>query len=89
MTFGQRGAEEGGGGGGGAGDFLGWALSDDTTAGGAGLGADLQNPIGGFEHVEVVLDDDDAVAAVDELLEHAEESLHIVAMEPGRRFVQQ
>jgi len=65
------------------------ALGDDLAAGGAGLGTDLQNPVGGFEHVEVVLDDDDAVPAVDELLEHAEEALHVVAVKSGRRFVQQ
>jgi hypothetical protein len=89
VTPGQGGAEEGGGGGIGAGDLLGRAFGDDAAAGGAGLGADLQNPVGGFEHVEVVLDDDDAVAAVDKLLQHGEEPLHVVAMQAGRRFVQQ
>jgi hypothetical protein len=88
VTFGQRIAEERGGGGGGSGDLLGRAFGDDTATGGASLGANLQNPVGGFEHVEIMLDDDDAVPPVDELLEHAEKAFHIVAMQPGRRLVQ-
>ena len=39
------------------------------------------------QHVHLVLDDDEAVALIDELLEHIKESPSIVAVEARRRFV--
>ena len=70
------------------GDVLRRAFGHDAAALGAGLGADLENPVGGFEHVEVVLDDDHAVAALDELLQHVEQAPHVVPVQPGGGFVQ-
>jgi hypothetical protein len=68
---------------------LGRALGDDAAAVGAGFGADLDDPVGGFEDVEVVLDHDDAVTAVDEGVEDGEEALDVVAVEAGGGFVEQ
>jgi hypothetical protein len=47
------------------------------------------NPVGGFEDVEVVLDDDHAVAAVDEGLEDAEQAFDVVAVQAGGGLVEQ
>ena len=41
--------------------------------------AQLDDPIGRPQHVHLVLDDDEAVALIDELLEHIKESPSIVA----------
>jgi len=89
MTLGEGGAEEGRGGGGGGGHGLGRAGGDDAAAGGAGLGPDFEEPVGGFEHVEVVLDDDEAVAAIHDLLQDGEQALHVVAVQSGGGFVQE
>src|SRR5204863_9909219 len=40
-----------------AGDLLGGAGGDDLAAGGAALGAEVDDPVGGLDDVEVVLDD--------------------------------
>ncbi len=64
-------------------------LGHDAAAGGAGFRADLENPVGGLEHVEVVLDDDDAVAAFDQRVEHAEQAFHVMAVESGGRLIKQ
>ena len=70
------------------GDDLGWAFGDDFAAVRAGVGTDFNQPVGGFEDVEVVLDDDDAVAAIDEGLQDTEEAFDVVAVEAGRGLVQ-
>ena len=46
----------------GAGDGLGRALGDDAAAALAALGAQVNDPVGGLDDVEVVLDDDQGVA---------------------------
>jgi hypothetical protein len=45
-----------------------------TAAAVAALGAEVDDPVGAFNDVEVVLDDEDGVAAVDEALEDDEEA---------------
>ena len=47
-------------------DLLGRAGRDDLAAGRAALGAEVDDPVGGLDDVEVVLDDEHGVAAVDE-----------------------
>ncbi len=64
----QRLGEERGGGGAGPSRLLGSALGNDQAAGGARLGADLDDPVGGGEHVHVVLNHDHAVSAVHQRL---------------------
>ena len=71
-----------------AGDLLRRAFGDDAAAAVAAFGAEVDDPVGGFDHVEVVLDDDDRVAAVGEALEHAEQLLDVGEVEPGGRFVE-
>ena len=85
----QRRAQKRRGGRVGAGDVLRRAFGDDAAALGAGPGPDLKNPVGGLEHVEVVLDDDHAVAAPDELLQHVEQAFHIVLVEAGGGLIEQ
>src|SRR5215204_4489196 len=48
------------------GHLLGSAGGDDLAPAFSPLGAEVDEPVGGLDHVEVVLDDDDGVAGVDE-----------------------
>jgi hypothetical protein len=48
-------------------------LSDDAAAAVAAFGAEVEDPVGGLHHVEVVLDDHDGVALVGEFVEHLQE----------------
>ena len=70
-------------------DLLRRAAGDDVAAFGAGFGAEVDDPVGRFDHVEVVFDDDDRVAVVDEAVEHVEQLGEVVEMQAGGRFVEQ
>ena len=71
-----------------AGDLLGRALGDDPAAAVAALGPEVDDPVGGLDDVEVVLDDEDRVAAVDQAMEDLEQLLDVGEVEPGRRLVE-
>src|SRR2546425_8881969 len=71
-----------------AGGRLGRALGDDLAAGLAALGTKVDHPVRGLDDVEVVLDDDNGVAGVDEAMEYLEEALDIREMQPRGRLVE-
>ncbi len=71
-----------------AGDFLGGAGGDDLAAGGAAFGAQVDDPVGGLDDVEVVLDDDQRAAAVDELAEGDQELADVVEVQAGGGLVE-
>jgi hypothetical protein len=58
------------------------------AAGFAGVGAEVEDPVGGFDDLEVVFDDDEAVAGVDEALESFEEDFYVFEVEAGGGFVE-
>lgn len=65
-----------------------WCAGDDEVAAVvAAAGSDVDDPVGAFHHVEVVLDYEYAVAAVDERCEGVEELCDVVRVEAGGRFV--
>ena len=68
LTIAERRAEERRSGGGGVGEILRGAGEHNLAALGTGFGSDFENPVGGFKHVEIMLDYDNAVAAVDDAL---------------------
>ena len=70
------------------GDVLGRALGDDRAAAGAALGAHVDDPVGGLDHVEVVLDDEHRVARVDQPAEHAEQLADVLEVQAGGRLVE-
>ena len=70
------------------GDLLRRALGDDVAAAVAALGAEVDDVVGVEHDVEVVLDDDDRVAAVDEALQHGEQVAHVLEAEAGGRLVE-
>ena len=59
------------------------------AAGIAALGTQVDDPIGGADHVEVVLDDEERVPGLDQPPEGAQQFGDIVEMQAGRRLVEQ
>ncbi len=70
------------------GDLLGRALGDDQATAGAALGAHVHEPVGGLDHVEVVLDDDDRVALVDQAGEDLQQLADVLEVQTGGRLVE-
>ena len=55
----------------------------------ARLGAQVDDPVGRLDHVEVVLDDDDRVAEIDQPVQHVEQLADVVEVQAGRRLVEE
>src|SRR3954452_9113442 len=70
------------------GDLLRRAGGHDLAALLAALGPEVDDAVGGLDHVEVVLDHDDRVALVDQPLEHREQRLHVGEVEAGGGLVE-
>ena len=54
----------------------------------AALGAEVDDPVGLLDHVEVVLDHEHRVARVHQPLQHLEQLLDVGEVEAGRRLVE-
>ena len=54
----------------------------------AALGAHVDEPVGGLDHVQVVLDDDDGVAGVAQLQQHPEQQVYVGKVQAGGGLVQ-
>src|SRR6266446_10259644 len=72
----------------GAGDEFGRALGDDAAAALAAFRAEVDDPVGLFDDVEMVLDDEHGVAKTNQALENVEELTNVVEVQAGRRFIQ-
>ena len=73
----------------GVGDEIGRGpLEDDRPAVVARAGTDVDDPVGVRHDGLVVLDDDDAVARLDEPVEQGEHVLDVGEVQPGRRLIQ-
>src|SRR5580704_770513 len=64
------------------------ARRDDLAALIAALGPQVDEPVGGFDDVEIVLDDDERRAGVEQLAECGEKFGDVVEMEAGGRLVE-
>ena len=58
------------------------------AAPGAAFGAHVDQPVGGFDHVQVVLDHDDGVAGVAQLVQHLEQQFDVGKVQAGGGLVQ-
>ncbi len=67
---------------------LGGAGGNDLPAAIAAFGTDVDDPIGGFDHIEVMLDDDDRIALIDQFVQHFQKFAHILKVQARRGFVQ-
>ena len=70
-------------------DLLGRALGYDAAAFFSAFGAEIEDPVGVADDVQVVLDDDDRVSEIGETVQNVEQLAHIVEMQSGGRLVQQ
>ena len=59
------------------------------AAGIAALGAQVDDPVGGADDVEVVLDDDQRMAGVEQLAQRAHQLGDVVEVQAGGRLVEQ
>ncbi len=69
-------------------DFFGPALGDDEAAIFSAFGAEVDDPVGITNDVEIVLDDDDGVAEVGEAMQYVEQLAYVVKVKAGGGLVQ-
>ena len=69
-------------------DGLRRALRDDLAAGVAAFRPEINDPIGGLDHVQVVLDDEEGVARGAELEEDFEQLGDVVEVQAGGGLIQ-
>jgi hypothetical protein len=61
---------------------------DDLAAAVAAFGPEIQQPVGGLDDLEIVLDHHHGVALVDQLVEHFQQLLDVVEVQAGGRLVE-
>src|SRR3954467_10097248 len=71
------------------GDVVDGAGPPRRTPAGSPLGAEVDEPVGAADEVEVVLDGDDGVAGLEELAERGEEDVDVAAVQARGRLVEQ
>src|SRR5205085_5437491 len=72
----------------GRGDVLGCSRRHYQPATLSTLGPEINDPIGGLDHVEVVLDYQHRVSTIDQSVQHVEQHADVLEMETSRRLVQ-
>src|SRR5690349_3644732 len=70
------------------GDLLGGTRGDDGAAAVAALRPEIDDPVRGLDHVEVVFDDDDGIAVVAQSVQHREQHFDVVEVQPRGRLVE-
>src|SRR5467141_4328755 len=70
------------------GDEFGRALGDDAAAAFAAFRAEVNDPVGLFDDVEMVLDDEHGVAEINEALQDVEELSNVVEVQAGGGLVE-
>jgi hypothetical protein len=71
------------------GDLLGRSGDDEFTTPFAGIGSEIDNPVGALDDIQVVFDYDDTVACVDDALKHLEQHANIVEVQAGGGLVEE
>ena len=71
------------------GDGLRRALGDDLSAFVAGFGSQVNDPIGAFDDVEIVFDDEHRMTGIDETLKSFQQNPDVVKVQAGGRFVEE
>src|SRR5262245_1350820 len=69
-------------------DFLGPSDGHDFPAFVAAFRAEVDDPVGSLHHVEVVLDDENCIATVDEAMQHVEQLANVLEVQPSGRFIE-
>ena len=61
----------------------------DLAAAVAAFGAEVDDPIGGFDHLEIMLDHHHGVALIHQLMQHLQQFSHVVEMQACGGFIEQ
>ena len=61
---------------------------DDPAAAIAAFGAHVDDPVGTFDHIEIVLDHQHRVAHVGQAIQHIQQIMDVGKMQAGRRLIQ-
>ena len=69
------------------GDLFGSPRNDQFAAAVTGIRAQIQHPVGVPDDIEVVFDDQDGVAGIDQTLENLQQNPDIFEMKAGGRFI--
>jgi hypothetical protein len=69
-------------------NLFGWADGDDVAARFAAFGAEVNDVVGGFDDIEIVLDDEQRAARFDERAKGGEQLVDVVEVEAGGRLVE-
>src|SRR6185312_8295600 len=65
-----------------------WPLRDDPPPTISALRSQIDDPVGGLDDVEVVLDDDHTVPLVHQSVQHLQQQANILEVEAGGRLVE-
>ncbi len=69
--------------------FLGGSRGNDRASGVAALRSEVDEPVGVLDHVEVVLDDDDAGASIEQSLKGLEQDTNVLEVESGGGLIEE
>ena len=70
------------------GNVLGGSRGNDLATAGATFWAQVEDPVGGFDDIQVVFDRNDGVAFFDQPVEHDEQFADVFEVQPGGGFVE-
>jgi len=70
-------------------NVFGCAVRNDVTATVPGLGPEINDPIGTFDDVEVVLDNEHRMTGIDETLKSFQQNADVVKVQAGGRFIEE
>ncbi len=70
------------------GHLLGRTRGHNLTAGVATLGPEIDYPVSGLDDVELMLNDEDGVAVVDEPMQNVQQHADVFEVKPGSRLVE-
>ena len=54
----------------------------------AAFGPEIEDPVGCFDHLKIVLDHHDSIALVDQRVQHLQQLAHVLEMQARGRLVQ-
>ena len=64
------------------------SLSDDVTACLASLRSEVDHPIGCFDDIQIVFDDDEGIAGIHQFVQDGQQFLDVVEVKAGGRLIQ-
>ncbi len=70
------------------GDLFRSSFGDNLASGLAAFRTEIDNPVGRFDDIEIVLNDDERIAGIHKFVEDRQQLLDVVEVQACRRFIQ-